>query len=462
LFAIVTANPDSFFESGPSQAQPGDQAIVFFVVPGAEMGVDLTNVSAESLAQSFTEFLTADSDEPIELGEASAITLEDGVEAGRVGFSGGTGAGVIVVYPSDPFVVAGVALGYIDEFADFEPLALEIIASFEFDPAQLQAPSADVLPLAELLVEDAPVQDVIVDVDMAHDDMFALLLLLNHPQVNVRAVTVVGTGEAHCEAGVRNARGLLELSGNPDIPVACGRETPLAGDHEFPASWRADADSAYGVALPDVEEGDYQSALELITSVIESSSEPITIFAVGPLTNIAELLEQNPALTENIGSIYIMGGAIEAPGNVGIDDPVAEWNIYIDPYAANIVLRSGAAVTLVPLDATQYVPVTRGFYGQLGMIKQTPEASFVYDMLGANLGFIDSGGFQFWDSLTAAIVTDVSLATFETRNILVEEAEGVESGVIRTTEDGVAVQVAVMADRGRFETLFLATLNYEG
>jgi inosine-uridine nucleoside N-ribohydrolase len=157
-----------------------------------------------------------------------------------------------------------------------------------------------------------------------------------------------------------------------------------------------------------------------------------------------------------------MGGAIDAPGNVGIDDPVAEWNIYIDPYAANIVLRSGAAVTLIPLDATQYVPVTRGFYGQLGMIKQTPEASFVYDMLGANLGFIDSGGFQFWDSLTAAIVTDASLATFETRNILVEEAEGVESGVIRTTEDGVAVRVAVMADRGRFELLFLATLNYEG
>jgi pyrimidine-specific ribonucleoside hydrolase len=216
------------------------------------------------------------------------------------------------------------------------------------------------------------------------------------------------------------------------------------------------------LALPDVEEGDYQSALELITSVIESSPEPITIFAVGPLTNIAELLEQNPALTENIGAIYIMGGAIDAPGNVGIDDPVAEWNIYIDPSAANIVLRSGAPVTLIPLDATQYVPVTRGFYGQLGMIKQTPEASFVYDMLGANLGFIDSGGFQFWDSLTAAIVTDASLATFETRNILVEEAEGVESGVIRTTEDGVAVRVAVMADRGRFELLFLATLNYEG
>jgi hypothetical protein len=111
LFAIVTANPDSFFETGPTQAQPGDQAIVFFVVPGAEMGVDLTNVSAETLAQSFTEFLTADSDEPIELGEASAITLDNGVEAGRVGFSGGTGAGTIVVYPADSFVVGGVALG---------------------------------------------------------------------------------------------------------------------------------------------------------------------------------------------------------------------------------------------------------------------------------------------------------------------------------------------------------------
>jgi inosine-uridine nucleoside N-ribohydrolase len=162
-----------------------------------------------------------------------------------------------------------------------------------------------------------------------------------------------------------------------------------------------------------------------------------------------------------------MGGAVNVKGNVGnsgvgIQNEHAEWNIYIDPTAANIVFRSGVPIILVPLDATQHVPVTRNFYGALEKNHNTLPANLVYDMLTANLDFIDSGGFQFWDSLTAAIFTDQSIATFEEVALTVVEEEGPESGRTKPASDGSKIKVAVSADRERFEQILLTIWNWNG
>jgi inosine-uridine nucleoside N-ribohydrolase len=311
-------------------------------------------------------------------------------------------------------------------------------------------------------VEDP--QPVILDVDMAHEDMHALLYLLQHPSVDVKAITVVGTGEAHCEPGVRHALGLLALNEAGDIPVACGRETPLAGDHSFPPAWRQDVDNLYGLSLPEGGEASSLSAPELIASITQESQEKVTIVAVGPLTNVAEASIASPDMIDNVEMIYVMGGAVEADGNVGfsgvgIDNQYAEWNIYADPYSANIVFNSGAPVTLVPLDATKDAPITTRFYQILEDQRASPEADFVYDLLTASLGFVKSGGFQFWDSLTAAIFTDESLATFKPYNIQVVEEEGPESGYTKPVPGGADVRVAVSADGRRFEEMFLEVLN---
>ena len=85
---------------------------------------------------------------------------------------------------------------------------------------------------------------------MASDDVMAILYLLSRPDVSIRAITISGTGETHCEPGVRNALGLVALAGKADIPVACGREKPLQGDTEFPAAWRAGVEKIRGVTLP--------------------------------------------------------------------------------------------------------------------------------------------------------------------------------------------------------------------
>lgn len=316
----------------------------------------------------------------------------------------------------------------------------------------------------DLIQPQAP-KPVILDVDMAHEDMFSALFLLSHPNADLRAITVSGTGEAHCGPGVANALGLVALSGHDEIPVACGRETPLVGDHEFPAEWRQAADNAYGVSIPAGGAASSLSASDLIVDILRNADEPISIVAVGPLTNIAEAIQKEPDITTNIEAIYIMGGAVNVEGNVGnsgvgIQNEHAEWNIYIDPAAANIVFRSGVPVILVPLDATGDVPVTRNFYKTLGDHRNTPSAQLVYDMLTANLGFVDSGGFQFWDSLTAAIFTDPSIAHFEEMELTVVEEEGSDSGRTMPNSDGATIKVAVSADRNRFEQTLLAIWNW--
>ena len=100
------------------------------------------------------------------------------------------------------------------------------------------------------LIQVQDSKPVILDVDMAHEDMFSALFLLSHPNVDLRAITVSGTGEAHGGPGVSIALGLVQVRGHEESPVACGRETPLAGDHEFPAEWRQAADDEYGLDIP--------------------------------------------------------------------------------------------------------------------------------------------------------------------------------------------------------------------
>ena len=316
------------------------------------------------------------------------------------------------------------------------------------------------------LIQTQTPKPVIFDTDMAHEDMFAALFLLSHPNVDVKAITVSGTGEAHCGPGVTHALGLVKLSGHADIPVACGRETPLQGYHEFPAAWRQAVDNAYGVEIPAGGESSSLQAADLIVELLQSSTEPLTIVAVGPLTNIAEAFQKSPEISARINEIYIMGGAVDVDGNVGnsgvgIKNKYAEWNIYIDPVAANIVFESGVPIVLVPLDATKDVPVTRDFYKALDENRSTAAANLVFELLTANLDFVDSGGFQFWDSLTAAVFTDQSIASFRDIQLTVVEGEGSESGRTKPDESGAKIKVAVGANQDQFEQLLLTILNWK-
>jgi pyrimidine-specific ribonucleoside hydrolase len=306
---------------------------------------------------------------------------------------------------------------------------------------------------------------VIIDTDMAPDDWMAILYLLQRPEIRIVAITVAGTGETHCEPGVRNALGLVALAGESNIPVACGSETPLEGEHVFPEGWRERADSMQGLTLPEGSNptpgGD---AIELLSDTLLNSPEKVTLLALGPLTNLAAAFEHLPAIIENIEQVYIMGGALEVLGNVGfsgagIENQVAEWNIYIDPLAAQRVFASGAPITLVPLDATNDAPVNLDFYFSLQANHNTPEAEFVYRVLSDQLDFIASGGYYFWDPLAAALLVDESLGTIREGAVKVYTAEGPSSGLTRLQAGGDAVRYAKSVEAEAFEADFLRTLN---
>lgn len=300
---------------------------------------------------------------------------------------------------------------------------------------------------------------LIVDTDLSIDDNLALLYLLSRPDVKINAISISGTGITRCAAGLRNARAIVETMEHPNIPIACGRETPLQGNHTFPGEWRDAADKFFGLDLkPSNTHPPDENALDLLTRTLDASDEKTTVLALGPLTNLADALARNPSLTRKLEMIYSMGGAVSVAGNVE-HNPTAEWNFYIDPIAAQNVIASGVPITLVPLDATNHVPATHALMERINGQQISRAAQLAKRLLDTQSGEINNGRFYLWDPLAAAILTDDKLATFETKKIAVATSDDANSGRIALTDDGARVRVAVDADAARFEQTFLQVLN---
>jgi inosine-uridine nucleoside N-ribohydrolase len=215
------------------------------------------------------------------------------------------------------------------------------------------------------------------------------------------------------------------------------------------------------LGLPEGGEPDEHDAVALFTSVIQDSSEPVTVLALGPLTNVGAALEATPELVEKIAMIYVMGGAVDVDGSMVSDEnTAAEWNIYCDPHAARLVFESGAPITLVPLDATNEVPVTPEFVAKLDSAKATPEAEFVAALLANNVESIAAGGYYFWDPLAAAVMSDPSLVTLTPRDVTVIDTPGApDDGRTKPVANGSEVLVATAPDGDALEAALIAAWN---
>ncbi len=292
---------------------------------------------------------------------------------------------------------------------------------------------------------------VIVDTDLSNDDVIALLYLAQDTHVDLRAVAVAGTGLVHCPAGAQNTRRLLAVIGRSDIPVACGRSEPLRGANAVPDEWRTAADGLFGLTLPPAPHAAGDGAAALLRDAIETSPSRPTIIELAPMTNLAEAFLARPGLRQKVRRVVAMGGAVTVPGNAP-DNPAAEVNMWVDPAAARVVARSGVPLTLVPLDATNSVPVTT-YFGQA--LKQyhyaTSAATLAWDLVEAT--GMDRGGSYFWDPLAAATAVIPSLARYSTEKML-EVADDGRTIVSR----GGGARIATGADRVRFEHELLSVL----
>ncbi len=303
---------------------------------------------------------------------------------------------------------------------------------------------------------------LLIDTDVAPDDLVALAFLVASPRVEVRAITVSGTGEAHCGPGVDVVLRLLERVDAPPIAVACGRETPIAGDHAFPDAWRTGADDGSGLALPTTSREPFAGdAVQLIGETTDAV-DGLRVLTLGPMTNLADALGRRPNLAQRLESVYAMGGALFVPGNVAFggpsDNEVAEWNIYVDPTAAQAVIDSGLTVRLVSLDGTNQVPVTPA-YAERVRREATGAGALVLAELFAGHPFMTDGAYFLWDPLAAAMAADYPLGSFSAARVDVEKAEGPEVGFTRPVEGTPNVEYLSSADRAAVEDTLLETLN---
>jgi len=301
---------------------------------------------------------------------------------------------------------------------------------------------------------------VILDCDPGHDDALAIMLAVADPAIDLRAVTTVA-GNVTLENTTTNALRVLDMVGRPDIPVAAGADRPRARALSTAASMHGEGGLAGPLPVEPSRGPSSLTAVELIGQVLTEASEPVTLVVTGPQTNAAAAIEALPHLRHRIARIVFMGGAV----NLGNWTPAAEFNIWVDPEAADVVLRSGLDLTMIGLEVThqawltdKHADAVRG-KGDCGL--------FVAELLDHFVGFHQERfgweGAPIHDAVTIAHLIDPTLVTTVFANVEIEL--GSELCVGRTVVDRWRVtertpncHVGLGIDRDRFVTLLMDRL----
>jgi inosine-uridine nucleoside N-ribohydrolase len=312
---------------------------------------------------------------------------------------------------------------------------------------------------------------IVIDTDPGIDDALALFFALASPDVQLEAVTTV-SGNVSVEKTTRNALALLELAGRGEIPVARGSDRPLLHKAVY-ADYVHGRNGVGDVELPEPQHGPAAlHAVELLIQTILGAAGEITLVAIGPLTNLALAVRREPRIAEAVREVVIMGGALRVPGNVS---PAAEFNIYADPHAAQIVFHAGWPIRLVSLDVTQQTVMAREQFAALAATGHPVTSAiqamtdFYYDDFAGPRG-IET--FSMHDPLcvAAALYPDliewrrayleVELTGAHTAGATVayfEHGEDLDPALAEGRKTNVLAPVGV--DRERFIAMYLETLT---
>lgn len=259
---------------------------------------------------------------------------------------------------------------------------------------------------------------IVLDTDPGIDDALAILLAVASPEVDLAAVTVTG-GNCPLAQGVRNALAVLDMV-RSDVPVVPGVALPLTRP-AFTAE-ETHGDTGLGNAhLPEpTTQPAADHAVDLMIREIMAADTPVTLVAVAPLTNVALAIRREPRIVERVREVIVMGGAFDVPGNT---TPLAEFNIYVDPHAAHIVLHSGMPLTLIPWDITSKVLLTQQNVDHLLSI-DSPVSRFIADATSFYIDFhrnyFGYAGCSINDPCALALVFRPELAEYESVFVDVE------------------------------------------
>jgi len=323
---------------------------------------------------------------------------------------------------------------------------------------------AALLALASPLVSaqtdtSASPRAVIIDTDPGTDDAMAILLALSSPEVDVRALTVV-PGNVGPEQALENTLRLAAFAGRCDVPVAGGAKRPLAQELHT-AEFVHGQNGLANIELP-VEpcRADPRSAADLIVEMVHAAPGQITLVPVGPLTNIALALIEDPSIVPLVKEVVIMGGSI-SEGNV---TTVAEANIFNDPEAAQLVFQAGWKVTMVGLDVTHKTLFGRAHLERLAKT-QGPQNDFAVKVMDFLIDFAakdGSAGAPMHDPLAMGVAIDPSFVRTEHMHLDVETRGEFTRGAtvgnrMQAAEPNVHVAVKVEAER--FMSFFIDRLS---
>lgn len=253
---------------------------------------------------------------------------------------------------------------------------------------------------------------IIMDVDPGIDDALAILLALRSDEIKIEGITTV-SGNVEVNQGTKNALKIVSLAKREDISVYKGMSKPIVKQY-IDATDTHGKDGLGETFYPDAKiEPAKESAIRFMERTIKENPGEITILALGPLTNVATLLEENPRVASKIKKIILMGGTARFRGNCS---PVAEYNFWVDPHAAKIVFNSGVKVIMVGLDVTHRIILTPNLREVLKQIG-TKISKFIYDITSYYVDFHwkqeKTIGCVINDPLATSILVDPTIVTTE-------------------------------------------------
>jgi purine nucleosidase len=258
---------------------------------------------------------------------------------------------------------------------------------------------------------------VIIDTDPGTDDALAIMLALNSPELDVRALTVV-PGNVTAAQGLENALRMVSLANRCDVLVAAGAQHPLFQKLITAEFWHGKNGLADVQLPPSKCKADVRWGPDLIIEMVHAAPHEITLVPIGPLTNIALAIQKDPSIIPLVKEIILMGGSITG-GNVNAS---SEANIYNDPEAAQIVFQAGWPLTMVGLDVGNKTLLSRKHLDELGKT-HGPVNDFIYQVAKFLIGLSDKfgeTGTPMYDPLAVGVAIDSSIVTAPLMHVDVE------------------------------------------
>lgn len=309
---------------------------------------------------------------------------------------------------------------------------------------------------------------IIIDTDPGVDDSMAIYFAMCSPELELIGLTTI-FGNVHTSLATTNALRLLEIAGRPDIPVAKGADNPLSRPYKGPVPYVHGDDGQGNLHLPPPTHSAVEmTAAEFIIERVMAQPGEITLIPVGPLTNIALALRLEPRIAENVHEVVIMGGNAFCHGNAS---PAAEANILNDAEAADVVFGAPWQVTMVGLDVTHKVHMSRAHLAEYGRI-DNPMAQHIHKIVPHYVNFFESryhtDGIFVHDSSAVAYVIDPSLFTCVQAPVRVDTDSGISRGktwpnqgerILPPWENRPLVNIPVEVDSARLTDLELSRIR---